>query len=344
MTLEEKERLTRLLGIVSPSMQESAMIDYLTESWKSVAPDGIIRRDAIGNLEFSYIKDPSRPTLALVAHADTICIQLTCSVGNGKYKFRSVGATPHMLLGQMATIITEDGNHIDAVVGHDATSQYGQPKGLIFEDLWIDIPSETDRRSVCVGDLAVLKPRHTIYDNEFVSSTSLDDRLGLFVIGEVLRKSVLQEISVNLICVATVQEEVGLRGSMCFEFSHVPDATIVLDVDYATDIPTPHEDQMGRLYLNQGPSIQRKADNSSELRAKIKQAAESKGLPYQISLSRFLYGGTDATSLQAARRCVGNHIANISIPCRYMHSPTETASLKDVATAIDIILALANQF
>lgn len=343
MTADEKLRLTQLLEIISPSMQESEMMNHLADSWKSAAPEGILRRDAIGNLEFSYIKSHSYPTLALVAHADTICVQLTCAAGNGKYKFRSIGASPHMLLGQMVIVVTEDGKQIDAVVGHDATSQYGQPKGLIFEDLWIDIPNDKDREYVSVGDLAVLKPRHTIYDNEMISSTSLDDRLGLFVIGEVLRKSVMQDIPVNLVCVATAQEEVGLRGSACFEFSHIPDATIVLDVDYATDIPTPHEDQMGRLYLNQGPGIQRKADNSRELRRKIKKAAEASNLPYQITLGRFLYGGTDSTSLQTARRCAGNHIANISIPCRYMHSPAETASLKDVATAIDLIIALTQQ-
>lgn len=341
MTNEEKQRLTQLLEIISPSMQEDDMTDFLAETWKTIAPSGTVRKDAIGNLEFSYIHNTSVPTLALCAHADTICIQITCAVGNGKYKFRSVGATPYMLLGQMVVVINEHGEKIDAVVGFDATSQYGQPKGLVFEDLWIDIPDEISRERVSVGDLAVLKPRYVFYGNDTLSSSTLDDRLGLFIIGEVLRKVVNNSIPINLICVATAQEEVGLRGSACFEYTQRPDATVVLDVDYATDIPTPHEDQMGRLYLNQGPGIQRKADNSRQLRSIIKELANIHGLPYQISLGRYLYGGTDTTSLQTAREQTGHHIANISIPCRYMHSPVETVSLNDVSAAIDIMVSLA---
>lgn len=341
MTTEERKRLTELIDVISPSMQEGIMTDLLADKWIQLAPKGNIRKDAIGNLEFSVMKDASYPTLALVAHADTICIQLTCSLGNGKFRFRSIGTSPHMLLGQSLIILNEDNEEIEAVIGFDATSQFGQPKGLVFEDLWVDIVDENKRQHVSVGDLAVLKPRHIIYNNDMISATALDDRLGLFITGEVLRKVMTEDIHINLICVATAQEEVGLRGSVSFDFSHKPDAVIVLDVDYATDIPTPHEDQMGRLYLNNGPGIQRKADNSPMLRKHIQKVAKDNNLDYQVSLGRFVYGGTDSASLQTTRNRTGYHIANISIPCRYMHSPIETASLKDVETAIDIIASFA---
>lgn len=94
---------------------------------------------------------------------------------------------------------------------------------------------------------------------------------------------------------------------------------------------------MGRLYLNNGPGLQRKADNSPMLRRLIKNVSAKMDLPIQTSLGRFIYGGTDATSLQTARKPEGNHVCNLTIPCRYMHSPIETASLQDVANAIEII-------
>ena len=344
-TLSDKalKRLTNLLNIVSPSMQERDMLEYLKTEWLSVIPDGVLRTDCMGNIEFSVMHSPSSPTLALVAHTDTICIQITRRIGNSKFNFRSIGCSPHMLLGQKLVVVNEAGKKFDAVVGFDATSQFGQPKGLVFEDLWIDIPGLNHDETVDVGDLAVLKPEITI-NGDYITATALDDRLGLFIIGEILRWYNDTVPPVNLICVGTVQEEVGLRGSLAFEFSHKPDATIVLDVDYATDIPFGHEDQMGLLHLGKGPGLQRKADNSAPLRNLIKSVAARHNIPVQTSLGRFVYGGTDSTSLQVARNTYGNNIANMTLPCRYIHSPVETASISDVENAIYLIKRLIESF
>lgn len=333
-------RLTSLIDIISPSMQEWDMISYIKNDWLSVAPEAQITIDSIGNMEFAIHRNDSYPTLALAAHADTICVQITQKVGMGQYRFRSIGCTPHMLLGQKVIIINETGEKINGVVGFDATSQFGQPKGLIFEDLWIDVPDSS--QTIDIGDLVVLKPNYTI-EKDCITSTALDNRLGLFVIGEVLRLYSQGDFNINLTCVATVQEEVGLRGSQAFNFNHTPDAVIVLDVDYATDIPTPHEDQLGRLYLGQGPGVQRKADNSPILRNLIKSVASSRNIPLQTSLGRFLYGGTDCSSLQVIRDVIGFPVANITLPVRYMHSPIETASLPDVAHAIELIVGVTEK-
>lgn len=337
MTPEAKSRLIKLLEIISPSMQEEKMMEHLAHDWKRIAPYGKVSYDVIGNMEFSCVKNSSFKTVALVAHADTVCIQLTQCIGHGKYRFRSIGVSPYMLLGQPVVIINENGDTVEGVIGFDATSQYGQPKGLIFEDLWVDIPDEAKHKYITVGDLAVLKPRYSFHENGLISATGLDDRLGLYIIGEVLRKYVRKNLPVNLVCVSTVQEEVGLRGSAGFKFTSHPDAVIVLDVDYATDVPVSHEDQMGRLYVNAGPGVQRKADNSPYLRMLLQHVAHEKELPVQMNLGRFLYGGTDSSSLQTDRSFRGNVIANLSIPCRYMHSPVELASINDVCHAVEII-------
>lgn len=333
-------RLMELSRIISPSMQESEMTDYLCDSWQKAAPGANVRVDAMGNLELSYNVNPDFPTLALVAHADTICVQLTCPAGRGKWRFRSVGCSPHMLLGQPMVVVTESGERVNGVVGFDPTSQFGQPKGLVFEDLWIDIPA--GQAAVQPGDLAVLAPRISV-EGDMVTGTALDDRLGLFIIGEALRRIAYSDVRVNLICVATVQEEVGLRGSQAFDFIQRPDAAIVLDVDYATDVPASHEDQMGSLLLGHGPGVLKKADNSPALRKFIRDAAASHDIPLQVSLGRFLYGGTDCSSLQVHRAEKGYPVANVTLPLRYMHSPVETASLADMAHAIDLIVAVAEK-
>lgn len=333
-------RLVSLIDIISPSMQEKEMISYIRNDWCSVAPEGHITVDAIGNIEFSIRRNDSYPTLALIAHGDTICVQITQKIGGGKFRFRSIGCSPHMLLGQKVIIVNEIGEKFNGVIGFDATSQFGQPKGLLFEDLWIDVPDYEHCQSIEIGDLVVLKPNYTT-EGDFITSTALDDRLGLFIIGEVLRWYSHNDSSVNLTCVATAQEEVGLRGSLAFRFSHTPDAAIVFDVDYATDIPTHHEDQMGRLYLGQGPGVLRKADNSLLLRNFIKSIASIHNIPLQTSLGRFVYGGTDCSSLQITHANHGFLTANITLPVRYMHSPIETASFTDVSHAIELTKKLA---
>lgn len=330
------KRLATLIDILSPSMQERDIMLHLKKDWESVASDGVTSFDAMGNIEFSVRRGESFPTLALVAHADIICVQITQQVGSGKYRFRSIGCSPHMLLGQNVIIVSETGEKFAGVVGFDATSQFGQPKGLVFEDLWIDVVDPDNSRFIHTGDLVVLAPRFSV-NGRYITGSALDDRLGLFVIGEVLRWYSHNEIPLNLICVATVQEEVGLRGSLAFEFRHRTDAVIVLDVDYATDIPTPHEDQMGRLYLGLGPGILKKADNSRILRNFIKSVAYSRDIPLQVSLGRFVYGGTDCSSFQIRCNDKGCHVANITLPLRYMHSPVETASISDLDDAVALI-------
>lgn len=334
------KRLAAILDIVSPSMQEHAMISYLGKDWTSVLPTAAVNVDAIGNLEFAARRSETYPTLALVAHADTICVQITQCVGCGRYRFRSVGCSPHMLLGQKMIIVNESGEKFIGMVGFDATSQYGQPKGLVFEDLWIDLLDPSDSGHIEPGDLAVLCPTHAV-KGDFICGTGLDDRLGLFVIGEVLRWYSQSDICLNLSCVATVQEEVGLRGSLALAFGYEPDAAIVLDVDYATDIPSAHEDQLGRLYPGKGPGVLRKADNSPELRRLVREVAADRHLMLQTSLGRFLYGGTDCSSLQVSRHIHGFPVANITLPLRYMHSPVETASLSDVSQAVGLVCGVA---
>lgn len=324
-------------------MQEEDMTSYLKADWQSVLYGGEIKVDAIGNLEFSVIRGDDFPTVAIVAHADTICLQLTQQIGKGRYRFRSIGCSPHMLLGQKVVIVSECGQKFGGLIGFDATSQFGQPKGLVFEDLWIDVINPLNSDAIAPGDLVVLSPQSSI-EGDYITAAGLDDRLGLFVVGEVLRRYAYNDAPVNLICVATTQEEVGLRGSQAFEFTHRPDGVVVVDVDYATDIPTPHEDQMGRLYLGQGPGVLRKADNSSAFRGFIKRMASECNVPLQISMGRFLYGGTDCSSLQVTRNAKGCHAANITLPIRYMHSPIETASLSDIAYAINLAANVVSAF
>lgn len=333
---EAEARLRRLVEIKSPSMNETAMTRALIADWQEVTPEGCASVDATGNLIFSIPGEADTPHVALVAHADTVAVQITQILPGGMMKFRAIGVRPHALLGQPVTVITEDGREIDGVVGFDATSQFGQPKGLVEEDLWIDIAADPREAGITVGDLAVMTPRYKRLNEDFLSGTALDDRAGLFVLGEILRSGAWHGLNLHL--VATAQEEIGLRGAMALKLP--VDAAIILDVDYATDIPTPHEDQTGRLYCGHGPGLHRKADNSAHFHRLIKKTAAEAGIPFQVSVGRFLYGGTDAAPIQISGTDRAPAVANVSIPCRNMHSPVEICAVSDIVQAVSLVEAV----
>lgn len=281
--------------------------------------------------------------VALCAHMDTVAVQITRILSNGMLLFRRVGLAPHVLLGQRLTFKTSKGN-VQGVVGFDPTSQYGQPKGLVEEDLWIDIcaSSQTEANAlVSVGDLGVINYGMMAVNGDCLCGSSLDNRIGLFVLNECMRWYAGKDVPVNLHFVTTVQEEVGLRGGAVAASHGSYDACIVLDVDYATDTLVPHDNQMGVLKLGAGAGLQMKADNSPVLRRLATEVAGRENIDIQMSLGRFLYGGTDSSPIQV----VGNGVAtlNVSLPCRYMHSPVEICHKKDVESAINLLIGVVEE-
>lgn len=334
------ERLLKLMMIASPSMEETAMAKFLNKRWAT--NNMKVSTDVMGNIHASI--NPQAPIhVGLIAHMDTVAIQITKICSNGLMQFRSIGLRPHTLLGQPVKILTSN-NFVNGVIGFDSTSQFGQPKGLIEDDLWLDIGA-TDYddavSKVSVGDLAILQPLCMTLGDNCISGTGVDDRIGLFVITETMDclSNNCHNVCIHLI--GTTQEEVGLRGASIIAAQYPLNACFVLDVDYATDTFTPHENQMGALHLGKGVGLHIKSDNNPILRALACKVAEHSNIPYQKSVGRFIYGGTDATSVQIQSKGIAT--LNLNIPCRYMHSPVEICNKRDVESAIRLLTGCIKQ-
>lgn len=340
---EASEQLKNLFGIISPSMEEMMMARYLHEQWSRFCCN--VETDIMGNICTQLATEgPSNLiNLGIVAHMDTVAIQITNVLSNGMLQFRHIGLMPHTLFGQPMKIITKSGI-INGVIGFDPTSQYGQPKGLVLEDLWMDIGAtgyEEACKMVEVGNIAVLCPRFEEMGNCLLCGTAIDDRVGLFIQLECMKWFASKGAPVNLHFMASVQEEIGLRGAYIAAANVDLDACIILDVDYATDTPVCHENQMGKLCLGKGVGLHVKADNNPVLRNIAKKVAEQQDIPYQLSVGRFTYGGTDSAPLQIQK--AGIATINVSIPCRYMHSPVEICHKDDIESAVHLIIGLVNE-
>lgn len=339
----DKEALARLhnfIEVISPSMEEVPMAKFLRSRWKGTG--AILLTDVMGNV-YASIGGGHPLNIGIIAHMDTVAVQITKILPNGMLQLRHIGLRPHTLLGQPMKVFSSKGV-IDGVIGFDPTSQYGQPKGLVDEDLWMDIGA-SDFEDACtkvqIGDLAVFSPRISTMGDNILCGTAIDDRIGLFVMDECLRWFSKHQVPVNLKFIGSSQEEVGLRGSAIIASNTALDVCFVIDVDYATDTPTPHENQMGPLLIGKGVGIHIKSDVNPVLRRIAIKVADDNHIPYQLSLGRFIYGGTDSTALQIQRNGIAT--LNLNIPCRYMHSPIEMCNKKDVESCTRLLIAIIDE-
>jgi endoglucanase len=204
----------------------------------------------------------------------------------------------------------------------------GKPAKL--EELFVDVglSGERVRELVEPGDpVTMARTCERVGDN--VVSKSLDNRLSVYVMLDALRQ--VGEHDCDIVAVATVQEEVGLRGATTAAYALEPDVAVALDVTLAGDLPgAPEHDQITRLGAGAAIKIM---DGSllcdPRLVRHFRDVAEQHGIPYQLEI--LPRGGTDAGAFQRSRG--GVPAFTLSVPTRYVHTVNETASVADIDAA-----------
>ncbi len=337
---EAENRLKELLIVAAPTSYEVMMGNYLRKIW--TAQGFTVLSDVIGNV-YASLHGTAPIHIGLVAHIDTIAIQVTKVLSNGTLAFRSLGIMPQVLVGQKVRILSKIG-FVKGIIGFDPMCQYNISKGITDEDLWIDIGTDSSQDSllqISIGDFAVLQNQYLRINDKRISCSGIDDRIGLFIINECMSWFAAKGAPLCLHAVGSVQEEIGLRGASVVGSQQHLDACFVLDVDFATDTTASYENLLGELYLGKGTGMHRKADNNIVLQQIVQNVAKENGLPYQISLGRRIYGGTDASVLQLQQN--GIAIMNINIPCRYMHSASEVCDIRDIETTVNLLIKAIDQ-
>jgi endoglucanase len=171
---------------------------------------------------------------------------------------------------------------------------------------------------------------------DLLVARGIDDRIGAYVVLEALR--LLKDLGPKCaaFAVATVQEEVGLRGARTSAFGLNPQVGIAVDVTFTTDTPGTEGEKkkLGEASLGAGPVIARGANINPKLFELIVDTAEREKIPYQIEPAPG-GTGTDANAIQLSRAGVAT--ALVSIPNRYMHSPCEIVALSDLDHAAKLI-------
>ncbi len=335
------EFLERLLNSPSPSGFEKPIQDEVRQFVSDFTSD--VRTDLHGNVIAAKNSNASL-RLMLAGHCDQIGMLISHIDDSGFLYAQTIGGwDPQQLIGQRMTIWTKQGA-VQGVIARKPIHllDEGERKQVVkLKELWIDIgASSKEDAEACVriGDPVTLQLGLQRLKNNFANAPGMDDRTGVWVVLEALRRVAEEQLNCAMYSVSTVAEEIGLRGATTSAYSVDPHVGIAVDVTHATDCPTIDKRQQGDIQLGKGPVIFRGPNMNPVVVEKLIAVAEDKEIPFQLSaLGRA--APNDSNALQTTRGGVAAGL--VAIPNRYMHSAVETISLDDIDNAAELLAQFA---
>ncbi|MBN1588725.1 MAG: M42 family metallopeptidase [Pirellulales bacterium] len=341
MQREALDFFKKVLQTPSPSGYETPTQNVVREYLGKFADE--VSTDVHGNV--IAVKNPGAPRRVMLAgHCDQIGLIVQYIDDNGFLYVKQIGGwDPLILIGQRMSVWTADGAVFGVIARkpiHLITEEE-RSKAPKMKDLWLDIGAadkEEAARMVRVGDPVTVELEYREMPNERVVSPAMDDKCGMWVVIEALRRAEKKNLDCSLYCVSTVQEELGLRGAQTSCFGIDPHVGIAVDVTFATDCPTIEKKEEGEVSIGKGPVIYRGPNFNPKIVEQLIDAADGARIAYQLAAAG-LPPGTDARAIQVSRAGVATGL--VSIPNRYMHSPVELVSLDDVDRAADLLARFA---
>jgi putative aminopeptidase FrvX len=283
------------------------------------------------------------PTIMLEAHADEIGMVVQHISDNGFITLNKLGGSDSTIARGKRIYIHSKKGRVTGVVGNTAIhlqdSKNGGGKQPAWKDIFVDIgvsSKEEALEMIQVGDPVTFTDELDYLNDEIITGRALDNRIGGFAIAQVVKrlKKQKKDLKVNVIALNSVQEEVGGFGARMMTFRHMPHAALVTDVTHATDTPGINNKEHGSVKLGGGPTVQHGGANHPAVVDLIEQTAADKKIEIQHEATS-IRTGTDTDSIFYQQ--TGIPSALISLPLRYMHSPVETASLKDLENLITLM-------
>jgi len=324
------ELIQKLVEAYGPSGFEDQMRTLIRPEIEPYADE--ISVDALGNLIALKKGNGSGLKVMVAAHMDEIGVMVTHVTKEGFLRFTNIGGVlSHTLLGNRVQFA----NGVTGIVYSDRIEERDKVHPLNKHYIDVGATSKEDC-PVGVGDAAGFV-RPFLAQGKRLSAKSMDDRIGCAVaIGALQRLSAAPH---DVYFVFSVQEEVGTRGAQTAANALAPDVGIALDVTLTGDMP---EARPMAVNLGEGPAIKVKDSGMiahAGLVRLMRRRAEEAHIPFQLEV---LDGGsTDARAMQISGPGVA--AGCISIPCRYVHSQSETVDADDVENSIRLLVEILSQ-
>ena len=325
--------LETLVNTPSPSGHESrglrVWMDYVTQYADETYSD------AYGNC-VAVLNKGGGPRLMLAGHADEIGMTVNFIDDDGYVYVRRLGGTNPAITRAQRVIIHSRKGPVKGVVGsvapHLMRTDTGAAKVPKIHELFIDIGAGSRKAAeklVRVGDPITLNDQFEVLRDDLVVARAFDNHVGTWAVAETLRllKTGRVKLNAEVCVVANTMEEVGLFGARQIAYSLHPDVALVMDVTHATDYPTVDKRQHGDIKVGQGPTVTHGNCNHPEVIKRVEQVAKR----LKINLQHEAISSTSGTDTDAVFWTRGGIPSGlISLPNRYMHSPVEVVSLKDL--------------
>jgi len=327
-----KPLIQKLVETQGPSGYEAQIRSVIRKEVEPYADS--IQVDALGNLIVQKgLGGAGGIKIMLAAHMDEIGVMASQVDENGFIRFSTLGGVrPYTCIGGRVRFL----NGVQGVISMEPLDD--MTKLPAFEQLYIDVGLSNKKDTpVQIGEVGTFERPFLDLGSRLVSK-AMDDRIGAAVLIETLRQ--VTDTPHQIFFVFSTQEEVGCRGATTATFAIDPDLGLSVDVTGTGDTPRRSKVRM-EVSLGKGPAIKVRDGGMLADRRVVDWmvgGAEKQGLPFQLEI---LEGGTtDARSMQISR--AGVPAGCLSIPCRYVHSPSEMVDYGDVQNAVKLLLELVS--
>jgi putative aminopeptidase FrvX len=323
-----KTLIKNLTEISAPSGYESKIRQFIQKEVQNDVDH--IYTDALGNLitmKNGATRDCKK--IMLIAHMDEIGVIASHIDARGYIRFTTLGGVkPVNCVGGRIRFI----NNVCGVIATEkVTNTTDIPK---IDQMFIDVGAvDRDSCPIRIGDVAAFDRPFVDFGQRIVSK-ALDDRIGVAILIETIKK--VTNNPHQIFFVFSAQEEVGVRGATTASYGIEPDMGIAVDVTATGD--TPRGLKMD-IQLGKGPAIKIRDSGmlaDPRIISWMEITAKKNKIPYQLEILES--GGTDASAIQVSRSGVPSGC--LSIPCRYIHSPSEMVDIQDVENSIHLLVKL----
>lgn len=344
---ELEKMITDLDSIHGVSGDEEYVADYITGKMSSITDEQYT--DSFGNRIF--VKNGTHPSLKVMiaAHMDEIGYIVNYIDDKGFIDFLPVGIHDARLSINQAVNINTIKGTVNGVIGNKPShvvSEAEASMAIPFDELFIDVGTstreETEQLGVAIGDyLSIDRKGRFLNNGKVYSGKSIDNRSGCAVMIQTMRELHQTELSPTIYAVATVQEEIGIRGAGPAAYAIKPDVAIVVDVTFAGGTPN-ISDRSIPIQMGKGPAIKffdwslhtfNGNAVSKKMTNQLMEVAKRNGIPFQREV--IVHGATDGAKISLAGE--GILTGAISIPMRYMHSAIGCVNMSDLKNSVSLL-------
>lgn len=335
--------LAELLHARSPSGYEAEAQAVFDRHVKPAAD--AYANDALGN-RLATLNPQGDPVLMLAGHMDELGLLITYVNKDGYLYFATIGGHDRTVISGRRVIIQTAKGPVKGVTGKRAVhlmDEADRKKVPEIHEIWIDIGAKSKKDAlarVAIGDVATYDHELELINGSIGTARAFDNKVGAYIVGETLIRLAQdkKKLAAKVVSVATSQEEIGTRGATTSTYIVNPHIAIAIDVGHATDHPDCDNRKFGETKLGGGPIICRGPNINPKIYQRLLVAAKAAKVPFQLEADP-RPTGTDARAIQMARGGVATGL--VSIPLRYMHTPSELVDLEDVERCVKLLVAFA---